>query len=217
MKGKDSYLERLKKEASSLDSRQRELQKKKRFYESCQTFSGETIDSVLKYVIPMISKVEGEEYVDHTFSMKEDNHYETEWVSPYEGQYGVSGAELAATAEPHERLVKGESFRTRIITDKATCDTFDLFSFSKCRDYKSNLAKFLATKKFVTVGEFGIHAEDFSEMFPYVSAYLERLTEWRLESETKKIPEEVLSDIALKVTDETVSTSQKGTVRQAKK
>jgi len=217
MKGKNSYLDRLEKEESSLGARQQELRKKRRFYESCQIFFGEATDAVLKHVVPMISKIEGVEYVDHVFSMEEEDHYETFWVSPYEGQYGVSGAELAATAEPRQRLVEGKAFRTRIIVDKATCDTFSLFSFQKCDDYSSNLAKLLATKKFVTVKEYGIQTEDFSDMFPYVSTYLGRLIEWRLENDTKEIPEEVLRDIALKVTDETVSTASVGSVKQAKK
>ena len=75
----------------------------------------------------------------------------------------------------------------------------------------------MATKKFVTVKEYGIQTEDFSDMFPYVSTYLGRLIEWRLENDTKEIPEEVLRDIALKVTDETVSTASVGSVKQAKK
>ena len=215
MKGKNSYLDRLEKEESSLVVRQRQLKKKRRFYELCQIFYGEAIDAVLKHVIPMISKVEGVEYVAHVFSMTEEDHYETEWVSPYEGQYGVNGAELAATAEPRDRLVKGSSFSTKVITDKATCETFELLEFSKCRDYKANLSRILATKKFATIRESGIKAEDFSDMFPYVSVFLVRLIEWRLDNEKVEIPFEIMNQKAAEVMKETLEKNQSNSVKVA--
>lgn len=217
MGGKNNFLNRLDREEASIKSRQNELKRKRRFYERCQMFYGDEIEIVLKHITPMISEVEGKEYVDKTFSMKEESHYETEWRSPYEGQYGVSGAELAATAEPHQVLVEGSSFQTRMILDKETCDTFGILEFSNCRDYRRNLARILATKKYAEIQRTTIIVETFSEMFPYVSTFLERLIEWRLDNETEDIPEDVMASIAKSVTDESISKFNKGTVKQNKK
>lgn len=217
MRGRKDYLTSLEQEESALESQKSKLQEKRKFYNSCQSFTGEEMENVLKHIVSMISQVEGKEYVDAAFSKREKDHYETEWVSPYEGQYGVSGAELAATAEPRDVLVKGKTYFARIIVDKETYDTFHLFSFSSCREYQENLGRLLVTKKFVQLQDWGIKAETFLEMFPYVSAFLERLTDWRLENGTKEIPEVVLSSLTAQVTEESVAESQKGTVKQNKK
>lgn len=217
MRGRKDYLTSLEQEESALASQKSKLQEKRKFYNSCQSFSGEEKESVLKHIVSMISQVEGKEYVDTVFSKEEKDHYQTEWISPYEGQYGVSGAELAATAEPREVLVKGKTYFARMIVDQETCDTFHLFSFSSCREYQENLSRILATKKFVDLNDWGIKAETFSEMFPYVSTFLERLTDWRLENGKKEIPEDVLASIASTVTGEVVAEVQKGAVKQNKK
>lgn len=216
MRGRKDYLTSLEQEESALVSQKSKLQEKRKFYNSCQSFSGEEKENVLKHIVSMISQVEGKEYVDAVFSKREEDYYRTEWVSPYEGQYGVSGAELAATAEPREVLVKGKTYFARMIVDKETCDTFHLFSFSSCREYQENLGRILATKKFVELKDWGIKAETFLEMFPYVSAFLERLIDWRLENGTEEIPEPVLSCIAAQVAEEAVAESQKGAVKQNK-
>ncbi len=217
MRGREKYLQSLNAEEAALSAQQEKLEDKREFYATCQNFYEEEVDAVLRYVVPMISKVEGEEYVDQTFSMKEPDHYETEWRSPYEGQYGVSGAELAATAEPYRRLVKGNSFQTRLVVAKTVSDTFGVLSFSNCADFKNSLLKLIATKKFVELRGKGFHANKFSEMFPYVSEYLERLIDWRLENGTSEIPEAVLASIAEEVTVETLSKGQNESVKVAKK
>lgn len=230
MGGKEKYLKSIEAEEKELSTRESALAKRKEFYTNCHLFSDEDMENVLRYIVPMISKVEGTEYVDHVFSIAENDHYETEWVSPYEGQYGVSGAELAATAKPRERLVHGQSFRTRMIIDKATCDMFGLLSFSTCHDYRSNLARILTTKKYFEIKpivvtktkhfefkEICLKAELFSSMFPYVSDFLTRLTDWRLENGIEEIPEEVLASIAESVTAETLSKDKKGPVKIAEK
>lgn len=227
---REKYLKSLNEEEAALSARKNDLAKKREFYDCCHRFSKENMETVLKYIVPMISALEGTEYVDHTFSMKESDHYETEWYSPYEGQYGVNGAELAATAKPYEKLVKGGTFQTRIIIDKATCDTFNLLSFSTCADYRNNLSRLLVTKKYFEIkprvisktkrfefkGVF-LNADMFSDMFPYVSTFLERLTDWRLENGTEEIPEDVLADIAQTVMTETLSKTQEGPVKVAQK
>ncbi len=230
MEGKDKYLQSLNEEEADLEARSRQLKKRREFYNNCQAFVGEDMENILRYIIPMISKVEGEEYVDHTFSKKENDHYETEWVSPIENLPGVSGAEIAATAEPRSKLVKGKSFQTRIIVDKRTCDTFTMLNFSNCSDYKTNLSRMLSTKKYFEIKRIsikttkhfditktGFKKDMFSEMFPYISKFLERLTDWRLENETEQIPEEVLASIANSVTTETLSKSTEGPVKVVKK
>ncbi len=230
MKERKNYLQSLDSEEAELAKRERQLTKKREFYNKCQVFCGQNMESVLKCIVPMIGKIEGEEYVDHTFSMTEDDRYETEWVSPFEGQYGVSGAELDATAEPRTVLAKGNSFRTRIILDKATCDTFLLLRFSTCRDYKANLSRLLSTKKYFEIKKIslsktkrleiigiGFTAETFEDMFPYVAIFLERLADWRLENETEKIPVKVMEDISSKVIEETLTKKQSGLAKVAKK
>lgn len=230
MEGKINYLENLKKEEEEIESQKKRIQEKRKFYEECHNFIGKDITAILGQIIPMISKVEGKVYVDHTFSFTEEDHYETEWRSPYEGQYGVSGAELRATSVPHSVKVKGEKFQTRLIVEKSICDMFEILEFTTCKDYKGNLSRLLATtkyfeikdmvtasNKYLQVKNMGFKASMFSDMFPYVAEYLERLTEWRLENGTKEIPEEVLVRIAEEVTADTMGQAQKEPVKVIEK
>lgn len=217
MKGRKEYLQGIDREEATLRRQSERLQEKREFYNNCQVFAYDEMEAVLKHIVPMINQVEGKEYVDHTFIKKEEGHYETRWHSRLEGLPGVSGAELADTATPYEAWVEGKAFKTRMILEKETCDTFSLLSFSTCGDYKNNLSRILATKKFLEIKGIGVKAETFSTMFPYVSTFLERLVDWRLENASEEIPEDILASIALAVTEEAVAETQKGTVKQNKK
>lgn len=217
MEGRKKYLQDLNAKEAALSIEQEQLDERREFYNICHSFFEEDMEAVLRHIVPMISKVEGEEYVDQKFSMKEADHYETEWISPIENLPGVNGAEIAATAKPHKKLVRGSSFQTRLIVTKSVSDTFGVLSFSKCDDFKNSLLKLITTKKFVELRGKGFKAEKFSEMFPYVSEYLGRLTDWRLENNTEEIPEDVLATIAETVTAETLSKTQNGPVKVATK
>ena len=77
------------------------------------------------------------------------------------------------------------------------------------------MSRILATKKFATIRESGIKAEDFSDMFPYVSVFLVRLIEWRLDNEKVEIPFEIMNQKAAEVMKETLEKNQSNSVKVA--
>ncbi|MCI9233793.1 MAG: hypothetical protein HFH08_04245 [Bacilli bacterium] len=191
----NDLLSNMKNEREALVSKLSELDKKQKFYEKCQVFNFD--GSVGEAIMSLINKVEDDKFIFFKFSLKEEDKYETRYRSPYEGMYGVSGAELRASAVPYEEFVEGASIEMPVIMDKDACDIFCTLTFSKCKDLKESLAKYLVGRRHIAINQnCNISANDFVSDFTYVIEFLNMLSNWRFENNTLDIPVETLSELS---------------------